>query len=197
MLRKSCNVLLTLSSLSFVLLATIEPASAHPGAIGHGFLAGVAHPLTGLDHLLIILAVGAWAAALGSRSSAVLPFTFLGAMAIGAVSAHLGFAIVGMESLILASIIGIGLAMTMTWRSLAMVNLLVGASAFMHGFAHGTEMPATADAATYFAGFLMTTIGILLLGATGTWALRRANLSNYSRTCGLLLAFTGALMATG
>lgn len=49
------------ASISLLLLAL--PALAHPdashGAISHGgFSAGFLHPLTGLDHLLAMLAVG-------------------------------------------------------------------------------------------------------------------------------------------
>lgn len=37
-------------------------AFAHPGHGDNGLMAGISHPLGGLDHLLAMLAVGLWAA---------------------------------------------------------------------------------------------------------------------------------------
>ena len=44
-----------------------SPALAHPGGHGASMMAGLAHPLLGLDHLLAMLAVGVWAAMLASQ----------------------------------------------------------------------------------------------------------------------------------
>ena len=48
--------------LPLLLILTPSVALAHPGH-GIGFLAGLEHPLTGMDHLLAMLAIGLWAAA--------------------------------------------------------------------------------------------------------------------------------------
>ena len=45
--------------------------------------AGAAHPLTGLDHLLAMFAVGLWAAQCGGRMTWRMPMTFLTLMAVG------------------------------------------------------------------------------------------------------------------
>ncbi|WP_260436657.1 HupE/UreJ family protein, partial [Pseudomonas aeruginosa] len=47
---------------ALALLAAPALAFAHPGHGEHGLVAGLAHPLTGLDHLLAMFAVGLWAA---------------------------------------------------------------------------------------------------------------------------------------
>ncbi len=41
------------TAIALMLLAT--PAFAHPGHMEHGFSSGVLHPLTGLDHLMMLL----------------------------------------------------------------------------------------------------------------------------------------------
>src|SRR2546423_13386583 len=51
-----------------VLLAAALPAAAHPGhGPISGFVAGVQHPLSGMDHLLAMIAVGLWAGLSGGR----------------------------------------------------------------------------------------------------------------------------------
>ena len=47
---------------ALALLLTPALAFAHPGHGDNGLLAGISHPLSGLDHLLAMLAVGLWAA---------------------------------------------------------------------------------------------------------------------------------------
>jgi urease accessory protein len=54
-MNKTRTCLLLLSGLALSL-----PAAAHPGHAETGFAAGLLHPLTGLDHLLALLAVGLW-----------------------------------------------------------------------------------------------------------------------------------------
>lgn len=54
------------------------PAAAH-GFGGTGFL----HPLTGPDHMLAMVAVGAWSAQIGGRAIWAVPAAFLIAMAFG------------------------------------------------------------------------------------------------------------------
>ena len=68
------------------LLALVAgPAFAHVGASSTvSFAVGVAHPLTGIDHLVVMLAVGLWAALKGGRALWVWPATFVGMMLVGA-----------------------------------------------------------------------------------------------------------------
>src|SRR3546814_8038615 len=73
-------------SLSALALAAMAPlAFAHPG---HGsevgsLIAGFAHPLLGLDHVLAMVAVGLWAAFLGGRAVWIVPAAFVSVMAGG------------------------------------------------------------------------------------------------------------------
>ncbi|EPM83890.1 urease accessory protein, partial [Pseudomonas syringae pv. actinidiae ICMP 18886] len=47
-----------LGALALLLVPTL--ALAHPGHGDNGLIAGISHPLGGLDHLLAMLAVGLW-----------------------------------------------------------------------------------------------------------------------------------------
>ena len=139
------------------------PAYAH-GFAGTGWL----HPLTGPDHMLAMLAVGAWSAQLGGRAIWAVPTAFVCAMAIGGMAALRASPLPGTEIVIASSVLGLGLAIALdrrfAWPVAALATALFGLA---HGFAHGSEMPRTADAASYVIGFLVTTAGLHVAGAAG------------------------------
>ena len=64
---------------------TLVPAaaSAHVG-VGdtNGFVHGVSHPLSGLDHILAMVAVGLFATRLGGRALWLVPLTFVSVVAV-------------------------------------------------------------------------------------------------------------------
>ena len=72
----------TLPILALTLAAS--PAFAHlpPGEYG-SFLAGVTHPIFGLDHVLAMIAVGLWAAQIGGRAVWLVPTAFVLTMIAG------------------------------------------------------------------------------------------------------------------
>src|SRR5687767_15457481 len=83
-------------------------ASAHPGHAGHeitGVGWGLAHPFTGLDHLLAMIAVGLWAAQIGGRALWLLPLSFVTSMAVGGALGMSGMALPQVEPLILGSVL--------------------------------------------------------------------------------------------
>lgn len=47
---------------ALALLLTPAIAFAHPGHGDNGLIAGISHPIGGIDHLLAMVAVGLWAA---------------------------------------------------------------------------------------------------------------------------------------
>ena len=68
---------------AMALLLTPAIAFAHPGHGDNGLIAGISHPIGGLDHLLAMLAVGLWAAQQQGAARWALPCTFVGTMLIG------------------------------------------------------------------------------------------------------------------
>jgi urease accessory protein len=142
------------------------PAFAHTGAgnIG-GFAAGLLHPISGLDHLLAMIAVGMWGVQLGMPLIWVLPVTFPLVMALGGVMGGLGVPIPGVELGIVASVIVLGAMVALAARPPAWVAaVLVGAWAIFHGYAHGAELPAAADPFAFGIGFVIATGMLHLIG---------------------------------
>ena len=148
-----------------IFLAAIPLAQAHPGHDpATGLASGFAHPFSGWDHLLTMLAVGYWAAQL--RAPRLLPAAFLLAMSLGAVAGHFWSGPVpGLEQGIAASVFLAGLLIACRARvSVTAGAAWVGAFAVLHGAAHGAEMPATAGAIAYGAGFVAATALLLAAG---------------------------------
>jgi len=152
------NVALVISVLGIAILEA-EPAFAHPqkGA-AVGFITGFVHPISGLDHVLAMVAVGLWGAQLGAPAIWLLPVAFPMVMAFGGMLGLIGVPIPGIEYGIAASAILLGAAVLFEVRPpLALAAVLVGLFAICHGHAHGTELPANASALLYSMGFVIAT----------------------------------------
>jgi urease accessory protein len=174
--------------LTAALAFTLVPSAAfaHP-ALGdaHGFVQGLAHPLSGLDHVLAMVTVGLFAWQLGGRALWLVPAAFVLAMAAGGAIAMLGVSVPLVEFGIALSIIVLGAVVALGVKApLALAAGLVALFAIFHGHAHGSEMPLEASAAVYGAGFVLATallhmVGIALgiaigrIGNTHGWAAYR------------------------
>ncbi len=163
-----------------VSLACASPALAHAGHSGHApdgvsaFLAGLAHPLTGLDHMAAALGLGLWAGALGGKATYRLPAAFLLAMALGAFVAASGARTGVAEPAILASAVALlGLA-GLRWRAPALLGAgLAAAFGLPHGYAHVAEA-ADGSLLAYGAGVGVSTLGVVMAAvAVGARALAR------------------------
>jgi urease accessory protein len=183
---------------SLALLATVfsTAAFAHPGDHSHiGFAAGFAHPFTGLDHLLAMVAVGLWASQLGGRALWLLPLSFPVVMAAGAALGFGGITLPWAEIGITASVLVLGAAVALTWRpSLAVSLPLIGLFALLHGYAHGVELPAQTSALGYAAGFVAATFTLHLAGLAIGLAANRLPVRFAARTAGGAIAAAGAVL---
>ena len=142
-------------------------ASAHPGVAGHthGIVYGFAHPLSGLDHVLAMVAVGLFAAHLGGRALWLVPSTFVSVMVLAGIAGIAGVQLPFVEIGIGLSVVVLGLAVALQWNMPTLAAMaVVGLFAIFHGHAHGAEMPATASGLAYGLGFVCATA---LLHATG------------------------------
>jgi urease accessory protein len=142
-------------------------AFAHVGADSgahHDFLAGFTHPLTGLDHLAAMLAVGMWSAVTSKRVWAA-PLSFAALLLLGALAAKAGVALPGVEPMIAASLLVLGLLLaTRQHLPAAASALLVGGFALFHGAAHGHELTGTAALVGMVASTLLIHLAGLGLG---------------------------------
>ena len=135
------------------------PALAHEQqGQAAGFVTGLLHPVSGLDHVLAMVAVGLWGAQLGAPAIWLLPVTFPLMMAFGGFLGLIGVPLPGVEIGIAASAILLGGMVALQARPpLALAGLLVAFFAVFHGHAHGTELPAGQSGLLYSLGFVVAT----------------------------------------
>jgi len=171
-----------LLALMFVLVARLE-AHVQSGQAA-GFFTGLKHPISGLDHVLAMIAVGLWGAQLGSPAVWMLPVAFPMMMAFGGFIGLVGLPLPGVEIGIAMSAVLLGTVVARESRpSLAVAVLLVAFFAIFHGHAHGTELPKGQSGLTYSIGFVIATgclhgvgiaIGLIHKWPAGKRALRAA-----------------------
>lgn len=178
------------SALTLTLALASTAAAAHPqagGAHTHDFISGFAHPFTGLDHLLAMLAVGIWSAR--QSSAKWLPATFIGMVLVGVLTGVAGLTIPGLETGIALTVATMGLLIAVAARLPAAVGLtMVAAFAVLHGNAHGHELPAAASA----FGMLLASAVLVYGGA----ALGRVSPALAVKLSGAAIAATGVVLAT-
>lgn len=141
-------------------------AAAHSGHALASVEAGFLHPFTGWDHLLMLLAVGAWSAQSSGNKSLDLPLTFILVLAFGASLGFFGLSISGLETAIALSVMAMGLLMAVKLPNSTAVRMgVVAVFALFHGLAHGVELSAQHYAAV-MAGMLLAAA---LLSGLGFW----------------------------
>ena len=164
-----------------------------------GFLAGLVHPVLGYDHFLAMLSVGILSAQIGGRAIWTVPATFVGVMAVGGALGLIGSGFQYVELGIAFSLIILGIVIAAE-RKLAMgvAMTAVGIFATFHGYAHGSEVPTTAQPLLYALGFLTGTALIHILGVViGDIARHYEQGKLILRGGGAIVAFIGVLFAFG
>jgi urease accessory protein len=183
-------------ALALAALATlwVEGAFAHElQGQAAGLWSGLLHPLSGLDHVLAMIAVGLWGAQLGAPAIWVLPVAFPLVMAMGGMLGFLGVPIPGVEVGIALSAITLGMAVAFELRPpLALAALAVGCFAIFHGHAHGTELAPGQNALLYSIGFVAATGGLHALGIAIGTVHRRSWGRGLLRGAGAAVALGGA-----
>jgi len=169
----------------FVLATWPLIASAHvqSGEAG-GFVTGLSHPVSGLDHVLAMIAVGLWGAQLGTPALWLLPVAFPMMMAGGGMLGLMGVPVPGVEVGIALSAIVLGIMVLGEVKPpLGAAIAIVAFFAIFHGHAHGTELPAGQSGLLYSIGFVAATgclhgigiaIGLIHRWSAGKVALRVA-----------------------
>ena len=182
---------------ALALLLAPALAFAHPGHGENGLIAGISHPLGGLDHLLAMLAVGLWAAQQQGAARCALPCTFVGTLLIGGMLGFEGMNLPALESGIAASVLALGLAVALAVRPpLVMAMGATALFALFHGVAHGLELPDMSSPWTYAAGFVAATAVLHAVGYALVRTLPQAA-APLVRLAGAASAATGVWLLAG
>ena len=188
--NKTVRLALLASALGLPTLA-LAHAGVDAGA-HHGFMAGLAHPFTGIDHLLAMLLVGVCSASLGRRWW-LAPLAFAAMLLAGALLAASGLAVPAVEPAIALSLVLLGalLAARSAWPAAAL-SALFALFALFHGAAHGAEL-AGLDA---LAGMVLGTALLHAAGLALGFGLRGRS-PWWPRAAGLAVSLFGAVLLVG
>ena len=138
---------------------------AHVAGHGGGFMAGLSHPVFGLDHFLAMIGGGILGVQTGGRARWIAPSVLLCAMLGGGILGMRDVQLPYVELGIASSVLTLGIALAIKRKPpLPLAMFLVAFFAIFHGHAHGAEMPGLAKPALYACGFLSGAAGIHLVG---------------------------------
>ena len=189
----SARTLALFGAASALALLLDQPAQAHGIAHG-GIAAGFLHPISGADHLLLLLGVGAAASCISSQ---LLLWALAGAIG-GGVFGALGGTLPAQEFLAALAITAVAVLVLRSLRSkqspqLGACAALVAAAVAVHAMLHGLEAPADGSAALWWLGAFS---GSVLVSGGSFLALRRLPLA-WTRGVCVLLALCGGVAALG
>lgn len=152
----------------FILLGIIFLIPTHVfahGGHGTGFIAGLTHPIFGLDHLVAIIGAGLLGYSLLKERPWAPALAFVTAMIVGGILG-MGATPFGItEIVIVLSVLVAGVLIAFeVHASLVIYAILFAVFGFFHGHAHGAEMPEGSNVLLYVLGFVL---GVGLLSSLG------------------------------
>ena len=188
--------LVALTAGSAVVLGT-HPALAHGTAAG-GALGGLTHPLLGLDHLFMLMAVGTAASFISSQ----LLLWALGGAVIGAAVGFTGFTVASAEVLAALAISAVGALILLAGRFAKTSNpnilttvsgVVVSGGIAIHDMLHGLEAPKDSSTLLWWSGALLSSV--LVCG--GTYLRLKKLPTSVSKAAAIAFLAIGGLLAFG
>jgi urease accessory protein len=178
----------------FFMLLVPQYVFAHSGhRLINNFNSGFFHPLSGVDHILAMIAVGMLAVRNSKKPIWIFPLLFVGVMAIAsAASTMTGH--LGLNDLVIATSVFIFGLMLIKKEipSFKIQALLVAGFAYFHGYAHGVEIPTSENGLLYSLGFLFSTGMLHLFGIYFSGFFKPAH--KVFQACGAAIAVAGLLL---
>lgn len=163
-----------IASIAIIALPTF--AFAH-GSHGSGIMAGLTHPIFGLDHNFAILGTGILAYLLDKKRWFYYVLAFLGAMIIGGMLGIGEEATFLIEKIIAFSVLAIGLLIAFRVKlNFFLALFILGIFGYFHGFAHGAEMAIDNTALKYISGFSIGTVFLASIGMLLAMLMSKINL---------------------
>ena len=168
---------LILSAIAFSLFIIAEPVAAHhafdgetPTNLFEGFLAGLAHPIIGIDHFAFVVAIGILAA-LKQKNGIFIPVAFILATMMGTGIHLVSIDLPIPEIIISASVLILGgmLAMKESPNLIGAISTVAIAGIF-HGYAYGESIVGAqmTPLVAYLAGFAVIQLAISLTAFAAT-----------------------------
>ncbi|GEM80470.1 HupE/UreJ family protein [Vibrio superstes] len=138
---------------------------AHSAESTAEFLQGIAHPMSGMDHLLAMLAVGVLSSRFGGATIWQIPAAFIASMLVGLYLGESGFSLPSYQLGIAFSLVLLGLFLLRPGTpSLLLILISVLVFGLFHGYAHGIEIGGLINPEGFRKGFFMGSVIIHVVG---------------------------------
>ena len=163
------------------------------------FVAGLAHPASGADHILAMVAIGLWGVIAGGRALWIWPVAFVAMVVAGFAAATMGLQAPLVQPAIATSIVILGLFVALAFRAPVWLGAAIaGLFAFFHGHAHGTEATAvTSGLMAYASGFSIATAALHAIGLGMGLLMVRSAGEPLLRATGGFVAVSGLMLIAG
>jgi urease accessory protein len=187
---------LQLVTLTLLLLVFPSLVWAHTDIpLQNGWIEGFVHPISGLDHVLVMVAVGLWAVQIGGRAIWSMPLIFVIAMVLGGLLGMSSLPFAYAEHGIIFSLLIVGVLIASTVRlSLLSSIYLIAMFALFHGVAHGSEIPSNISILTYASGFMLATALLHLVGIGIALISKKMGCNQWLRLSGVAIALYGTFL---
>lgn len=177
---------------------TLLPAVAMAHEGDHSMLnmyAGFWHPLNGLDHLLALLATGAWLTQTNTPRKWLLVAAFISMLCI-AMPVGMLFPNIAFEYGIVATLVVLGALMAAAVRGPLLRAIVLIVVAMVHGFVHGTELPAGEGVVPFCLGLAGSSLMIIGFAAiAGTYTRRHTAGGLIARLIGVATLIAGLMFS--
>jgi len=184
-----------------VLIITSGLAQAHSGHfVVTGLFSGLAHPLSGFDHFIVILLVGFWSA-YAFKKVWLGPVSFMVGMTVGMALGLANPSYYWLELGIAFSVMGIGILMFLQKRFSSNAILgLIGFFGAFHGFAHTEYLSISAMTSTSLLvadliGLLIATSVLHVVGV-GIARVTKNKITILSKSVSVIAFFYGVFLLT-
>lgn len=171
--------------------------NATPATFAQGLLSGLGHPLIGIDHLAILVAVGV---AVGmAKLSLLTPVLFVAASAIGVGLHVLGADLPASQLLVAGSVLALGLAIAAAAPlPPAIWCVLFFLAGLLHGYAFG-ESVVGAEQTPIWAYLLGLAVGQGFITTAIATAIRSRSAASdgFARLAGAVISGVGVVVLTG
>ena len=154
--------------LSWLVLVQPMLAEAHPlhwATESIGFFGGLIHPITSIEHVFTMLAVGLWMSPGSRQTIYFMPVMFVTLMLVGGSLTLIPLEIAHAEMLMNLSVLILGLMLVLGGKATSPLSALAVANvAVFHGYLHAYDMLLDVDAIAYTVGFALATLVLIAAG---------------------------------
>lgn len=182
---------------SFAIAGVPAVAGAHVLGTHQGadFGAGFAHPFSGFDHQLAMLAIGLWASQQRGRTALAMPLGFVAGAAVGLGVGALALVAPAAPAVLAATVAALGACVALARRSPVPIALVAALGCgLLHGHAHAQDLATSFAPARFAAGFLCATALLHAGGFSVAVGAPNARRVAWTRAGGGAIALAGVVL---